>query len=174
MDLKKKYEEGCYLIDRRNYTGALKTFNEILKEDSKDYYALNKMGVSYAKMGSIEEAEKCFIRAIEINNAYGPSLVNMGNIQMENNDTQGAIEYYMEAIEKDPDNYLAYYNLAAVYKRAGNYNEYIKSIKKYKKIYKNYINHKELNALSNTNKNRVYLTAGGIAVLIILLVAIFN
>lgn len=174
MDLEKKYEEGCYLIDRKNYVEALKAFTEVLKEDSQSYPTLNKIGVTYVKMGEKEKAREYFLKALEINESYGPSLVNMGNIQSENGNRDGAIEYYEEAVKKDPEYYLAYYNLAAIHKANGNYEEYVKNIKKYKKSYKSYINNKELNDASKTNRSKIYLTAMGIAVVITFVIFIFN
>lgn len=132
------YVEACDLIEVGDFIQSQIILKEIIDKDPEHYRAINKLGVIYASRGLIEEAEKCFIKALEFHEEYPPAIVNMGNICKERKDYDSAMKYYLYSIEIDPAYYFAYYNIAVLYKKKNNYDEYIKYIKFYKKAFKEY------------------------------------
>lgn len=139
MTLDELYDKGCGELDLGKYEQALETFNSILEQNSEYYKALNKIGVLYARQNDLGNAKEYFEMALDINPDYGPSLVNLGNIYKELGDIELAKRYYEESIKVDVDYYLAYYNMACIYKERGDIEEYIKYIKKYKRLYKRHL-----------------------------------
>lgn len=137
--MERKYEKGCLLIDYGRYSEALEIFNEMLGEDDKSYEVLNKIGVIYAKQGDLKIAQGYFEKALEINESYGPSIVNMGNIYKESGDEDSALEYYSESTRLDPDYYLAYYNIGVLYKEKKMFDAYMKYMKEYKRRFRYHI-----------------------------------
>jgi tetratricopeptide (TPR) repeat protein len=144
MDMDSRYENGCREMELHNYESAEKIFKEILTDESKHYAeaAANKLGVIYAKNGQSVEGEKYFKLALSSCNSYAPALVNLGNLSLERGDIEVASAFYKNAIENDENYFLAYYNLAILFKKVGNYREYIRNYKIYKKLYKRHINRK--------------------------------
>lgn len=138
--LDKRYDEGCLDIETGRLDSALEIFKDLISENPDNYQAINKLGVVYANKKQLDKAEECFIRALEIEQYFGPALVNMGNIFEELGDGEEAEKYYKESIEYEPDYYMAYYNLSVLYKKRGHFDKYMKYIKEYKRSYKRHIN----------------------------------
>lgn len=174
MDLDEKYEESCRLIERGKFDEAISILDEIISQNSEQYFAINKKGVALANKNDLNEAESIFKRCLEVNPDYAPALVNLGNLQRQRGQLENAINYYNMAIELDPEYHYSYYNLASVYKSQKNFNEYFKYIKKYKRTYRHHIidTKKDIANKFNENKNKKYLAAFVFACIIIGMVLI--
>lgn len=170
MDYEDKYLNACALINNGQLNAAVKAFEEILKYDSLHYESINKIGVALAKQDKLDEALEMFNKCIYIKPEFAPAIVNIGNVYKEKSYNDKALVFYKMAIDVDENYYLAYYNLAALYKSMGNYDEYFINIKKYKRLYKLHINNMEKSQAEKVNKKHIYLTAIGIAMVIIFLV----
>lgn len=170
MNYESEYLNACSLLNNGQMNEAVKEFKEILNSDSNHHESINKIGVALARQNKLDEALEMFNKCIDIKPDFVPAIVNIGNIYKQKSDNQNALKFYNMATYVDENYYLAYYNLAAAYKSIGNYDEYFKNIKKYKKLYKQYINTKEKFEARKVNRKHIYLTALGIAVVIVLLV----
>lgn len=137
MIVEDKYNEACKYIENLNFTGAEYILIEILKEDNDNFVVLNKLGVVYAEQGDLNKAEEFFNKALNINENYAPSIVNIGNIYKEKREFEKAEKNYTYAIQINPEYANSYYNLAVLYKSLNNYAAYIKFIKEYKRHIKN-------------------------------------
>ncbi|NOZ68293.1 MAG: tetratricopeptide repeat protein [Deferribacteres bacterium] len=65
---------------RKQYDEAIKCFKECLNIVKKHYQSFGNMGLCYAKLGQRAQAIAALDRAIEINPAYEPAIVNRGII----------------------------------------------------------------------------------------------
>lgn len=132
----KQYKEACGLIERGCYKEAMEQLRVIIQQDEHNYAAINKLGVVYVAMQDIENAKECFKITLELNPDYAPAIVNIGNMQLESDDVHAALNYYQDAITKDSNYAMAYYNMAIAYKKLGDYSKYVNNIKKYKRCQK--------------------------------------
>jgi len=128
------FREGLEQLDRGKNVKALKNLLLVIEEDLENVVALNKAGVAYARLGEVEGAEKCFVRAIIANPQYVPALSNLGNIYMDRGDYDRAIALYKKALKYDPDYAVAHNNIAAAYKSVGNISKQVEHFKKSQKL----------------------------------------
>ncbi len=170
MNYESEYLNACSLLNNGQMNEAVKEFKEILSNDCFHHESINKIGVALAGQNRLDEALEMFNKCIDIKSDFVPAIVNIGNIYKQKSDNQNALKFYNIAINVDENYYLAYYNLAIAYKSIANYDEYFKNIKKYKKLYKQYINNKEKFAARKVNKKHIYITAIGIVVVMFLLI----
>lgn len=170
MNYEDKYLNACMLLDKGQMNEAVNEFEEILSCDCNHHESINKIGVALARQNKLDEALAMFNKCIDIKPDYAPAIVNIGNIYKQKSDNENALKFYNMATYVDENYYLAYYNLASAYKSMGNYDEFFKNIKKYKKLYKQYINDKQKIEAKKINRKHIYLTAIGIAFFIVFIV----
>jgi len=73
------------------------------------------LGVAYKDQGNIEEAVKCYKKAIETDPQHAESYYNLGNIYAQDKQFAVARDLYVKAISIDPFAARAYNNLGNVY-----------------------------------------------------------
>jgi hypothetical protein len=69
------------------------------------------LGVVLEGLGQIDEAAKCFQRAIDIDDAYSEAWVNLGNCKIHQGDVEAAKHCFTVAESLNPEDPLAKYNL---------------------------------------------------------------
>jgi tetratricopeptide (TPR) repeat protein len=69
--------------------------------------------------GKYDESERYYREILEQDAGQSSAWVGLGNIAMARKDTGRALEFYQKAYQADPNNYVASYNLALVYRRLG-------------------------------------------------------
>ncbi len=62
----------------------------------------NRIGVLYVRYGMVEEAESIFTKILK-SEQYGPTLVNLGNINLLRGDYEKALPLYESALQKDSE-----------------------------------------------------------------------
>lgn len=109
-------EEGKSLYKEGDYSGAYQSFQKaqaLAPEPSQlDAY----LAQAAYRAGKFDEAASAYQRTRE-NKSDLWSSYNQGNAQFRNNDIQGAIESYKDALRKNPNNDMARYNLAYAKKK---------------------------------------------------------
>lgn len=162
--------EACDLLDQNKLEEAQRLFEDILQQDEKSYFALNKIGVIHARQNSPDKAHQAFEAALAINPDFAPAIVNKGNLLLERGEYQASIDCYKDAITKDPEYYLAYYNIAIAYKKQNNLNEYLKNIKKYKKHYNEYLKSKDKAEAARLGSKKLVISGIVIVLLVLFLI----
>ncbi len=89
------------------------------KNNSSSYEHQMKKGDSAMFSGNIEEAEKYYLKALELKPDDINVRLELADLYSEKEDTQKAEELLKEVIEKDAVNYDAYRMLYAIYSEAG-------------------------------------------------------
>jgi tetratricopeptide (TPR) repeat protein len=84
-----------------------------IRKDGKSQILYNKMGVTYARYGFLDEASTWFEKVIADNDFY-PSLINLGNIYYLQKNASEASRYYARALKAKPDSEKALMGLAMV------------------------------------------------------------
>jgi tetratricopeptide (TPR) repeat protein len=95
---------------------------------------LNKRGVAHVRAGRRADAQADFQAALVLRPRFAPSLVNIGNLQLEEGRVEEAIASYEEAIRGDDRYAPAFANLGVAYRRLGRYNESVRALKQATRI----------------------------------------
>lgn len=88
-------------------------------ENDPDAYLMNALGRSYYLEGDLDEAERCFRRAVELDPKDFAAHLSLGKIQLHRKDREEAMKELQLAMELGPGQYDAIYTLAMAYRQFG-------------------------------------------------------
>ncbi len=106
---------GQCFFSEKNYSEAIKVFEDILLINNKNLSALNSLGRIYQEKRDILKAEKYFLKALEINDSSFYILNNIAGLYREKLNYNKAISYYKKALLINPNNPYIYNNLSKIY-----------------------------------------------------------
>ncbi|MDQ6826266.1 MAG: tetratricopeptide repeat protein [Candidatus Eremiobacteraeota bacterium] len=89
----------------------------------------NKRGVALVRMNRKNEAMAEFSTALKLQPGFAATLVNVGNLSLEDGDVRAAITYYEAAVQSDDSYAIAHLNLGVAYKKAGRYDEAVRELR---------------------------------------------
>lgn len=104
--------------------GLLAAFETPARERA---FLQNKRGVARMRQLRAEAAAEDFRAALALDPAHAPALVNLGNVALESDRIEEALQRYGEAAAADPNCARAYAGASAAYKRLGRYDEAVRS-----------------------------------------------
>ncbi|MDZ7771189.1 MAG: tetratricopeptide repeat protein [Balneolaceae bacterium] len=90
-----------------------------LEDSPDDPGLLNELGVGHQLLGEYEEAEKCFLKAIEEDPGEYTAYYNLANTYVEMERVEEAVNRYLDALDRKADFVPALNNLADIYCMAG-------------------------------------------------------
>ena len=129
----KLFDKAQAATDTKKYVEAVSLFNELLKNDPKDFQAFTELGTVYLLEQKLPDAEKAYVSAIGIRPKFFLALMNLGRLRMMQKNFEGAIEPLSVAVELKPTSADANYQLGESYlqvkkgsKAVGYLNEAIK------------------------------------------------
>jgi tetratricopeptide (TPR) repeat protein len=108
-------------IKLRNFKAAEQLLGEVLRNDPRSFIALNLLGLVQLNEGRTAEARRAFEEATRINPAYAPAHVNLGNTLVMLKEEDAALKEFLKAIELQPKDALALYNIGLIYGRQGKF-----------------------------------------------------
>ena len=86
---------------------------------SPDAELMDRLGRIYALEGSLDDAQRCFMQAAELDpNEHAP-LVGLAKIALQHNDRDLALKYLSQANLLAPREYAVLYSLESVYRQLG-------------------------------------------------------
>ena len=94
---------------------AVGFFNEILESEPKDFVVWTELGTFYFKENSLDNAEACYFKAIELKKDYFVALLNLGKLYVNRKQFDSAILVLSNAIARNPDSADAHYFLGESY-----------------------------------------------------------
>lgn len=87
-------------------------FSSMVKIDPASVYGWYNLGGAYAGAGEIQLAEKAWRKTISLEPKYSKALNQLGTAVLMQNRPDDAERFYLQAIQADPNNSEAHYNLA--------------------------------------------------------------
>jgi tetratricopeptide (TPR) repeat protein len=134
------YARGLAALEAGDYHQACAAFTEAFAlaaqagETAAQARALNKRGVAHVRAGRRSEGLADFEAALALSPRFAPSLVNVGNLQLEAGNVAEAIASYEAALRGDDRYAPAYANLGVAYRKLGRYDESVRALKKATRI----------------------------------------
>jgi tetratricopeptide (TPR) repeat protein len=98
---------------------AAKHYQEALKYDTKNKYALYDLALIDAARSNYGEAEKKYRVVLGIDPAYTPALFNLAILLKNQGNTTEATSLYRRLLTADPKNASAHMNLGLLLRQAG-------------------------------------------------------
>jgi len=117
----------------KDYDGAEKAWQKA-KSIQETADLMTDLGTLRLTQSKPDEAERFFLRAIELDQKYAPARYNAGVLNQKQNQLEKAAANYEAAIRIDPSYILAYYNLGLVRKAQGKKAEAIASMSQFVKL----------------------------------------
>ncbi len=105
-----------------NYQEAINLYQHIVAKEPNNQECLHFLGLAYAKKGEMEQAIH-FLQQAQAIHPEAAILNNLANAYKQNNQPALAIDYYLQAIELNPEYAQAHNNVANVYALQNQYNE---------------------------------------------------
>jgi tetratricopeptide (TPR) repeat protein len=104
------------LMARKDYVEAVKSYDELLREDPKNARMLNQMGIAYQELGDLDHAERSYKKAVHVDKTYVSAINNLGALEYSKTHYRKAIKYYRKAVVmRDGDRAVIYSNLGYAY-----------------------------------------------------------
>lgn len=111
---------GKAYLDKGRYAKAAEEFKKLIEIDPTFAGAYNNLAVIYIDHLKDDRIARKYIEAsLTLFPEYPAGYVNLGVIDLNNRKLRSAIKNFEKALELDPKNLLAYYNLGACYINLG-------------------------------------------------------
>lgn len=102
-DVERRYRVSLERFVENEIAPQVKRLREQLQGSNDQPGLRNKLGVLYARYGLLNQAEAEFKQAVA-RTEHTPSLLNLGNLYFMRGDHASALEYYLRAQKRAPDN----------------------------------------------------------------------
>ena len=123
--------EGVALHDRGDFDGAIRRYEEVLKENPQNVLALYEMSYSYYQKRDFQKSLELSYKTAQFKSDLVPRIyVQIGSCLDELGDPKNAIETYRSALKIFPSDFLIHYNLAVTHNKTGELDEARASLKK--------------------------------------------
>lgn len=106
---------------------SLEYWNRILRKDPANKVILTRSGDAYRSMGDLDEAQRCYEQALEIEDDLYATL-GLAIIARNRGDFDRAIDMLERLKKQDPDNHRVYVELAHAHARRGDPREAVKTL----------------------------------------------
>lgn len=129
LDLKEKINTALTFHESGNFAEAERIYKEVLETDTNNSSVLNLYGLLKYQNKEFDIAEELIKKAIKIN----PSAYfwgNLGRVYLDSKDFNKAINANKKAIECEPNDFDAWFNLALALKKNSQIDESIEAYKK--------------------------------------------
>ena len=123
------FQQAKLATSKGNYEKALSLYNQLIKQNPNHAPALTNRGLIWERMPTKTQAEKAknrhfaeqdYLRSLEVNPNQPETYNNLGALYMDMNQNGMAIQYFSEAIARQPNYFRALLNRATAYSKVGN------------------------------------------------------
>ena len=109
------FEKAIAAMKAKDSAKAVGFFNQILESEPKDFVAWTELGTLYFKENSLDNAEACYFKAIELKKDYFVALLNLGKLYVTRKQFDNAILVLSNAVASNPDSAEAHLFLGEAY-----------------------------------------------------------
>jgi len=81
---------------------AYESFDQLLAADPKDFVACTEVGTLLFNQGSLDNAEACYFKALQLKKDYFPALMNLGKLYLTRKKPDDAVLVFSNAVIVDP------------------------------------------------------------------------
>lgn len=147
-DFSEKYylSLGIFDINAGNMPEAIRNLDEVLKYNPNSDLTYFYKGIAYHSLGQKDKAYENYTKAIEINKNMIDAYFNRGQLIHETSPKE-ALDDFVSAVALDPKFIDAYYSIAAIQKKLGQYDEAIKNLDKILELEPSAVNARALKKL---------------------------
>lgn len=103
------------LMARKEFEGAIRAYDAILKNEPRNAPLLNKMGVAYQQMTDLRHSERYYKKAMQADKTFASAVNNVGTVEYERGHYGKAIGYYQKALTFGSEVPTIYSNLGYAY-----------------------------------------------------------
>lgn len=111
----KLFDKAMAASKNKNFDSAATYFNQLLKNDPKDFVALTELGTLYFRNEKLQQAEESYIKALAQKPNFPIAQINLGKLYLAQKEPDKAIVVLSEAVEKTPDSADAQHYLGEAY-----------------------------------------------------------
>lgn len=117
---KQLIDEGVTLHDKRDYSGAISRYEQVLRENPNNILALYEQSYSHFAKKDYQKCIEFGYKAAQFKSPLlGATYVQLGTCYDESGDSKKAVEIYKAGIKLSPSSTSLQYNLAVTYLRTG-------------------------------------------------------
>ena len=99
---KSLFDKAHAAVEKKDYENGVKLLNQIVEKDPGDFQAWTLLGTLYLVQEKRDEAEKAYLKAIEVQPAYALPLINLGRMLLTQKRFEEAAEKLTRAVELQP------------------------------------------------------------------------
>lgn len=114
-EAEKAFETAMKSSRDKDNQRAVAQFNAILEKDPKDFVAWTELGTVFFRMNSLDNAEACYFKAIELKKDYVMALLNLGKLYLSRQKADEAVLVLSNAVSSSPANADARHYLGEAY-----------------------------------------------------------
>ena len=126
-DLLALFNLGRVYSDKRQWKDAQQYFERLVEASSEDPIAWYNLAQVYVELdnpevsdyNTMEMAMQCYLRTLELDPKHLEASFKLMEVAMNHKKTDLALKVIEEAVENNPDEPLAYYNLISMYDKCG-------------------------------------------------------
>jgi tetratricopeptide (TPR) repeat protein len=110
--------QGVFLYRRGRYPEAAEQFRKVIERAPGMFKPYSNLGAALMDLGKYDEAEEALTQSLKVRKT-APALNNLGAIRVYQHRDSEAVEYFEQAVEMVPSDYVNIENLADCYHRLG-------------------------------------------------------
>ncbi len=95
--------EALTLERQGDYDAALTSYKLALRDQPHDHRVLQNMAIAYSKTGRLEEAIRCYRRALDLQPKLSGAHYGLGFLLLKRGDTQGAQQHIEKFLAAPPE-----------------------------------------------------------------------
>ncbi|MDA8561819.1 tetratricopeptide repeat protein [Gammaproteobacteria bacterium] len=110
-----RFHLACVFMEQKDNNNAIKEFLTIELDQPFHFETQTNLASCFLNQGKLELSKKHYFKAHELNKDDTQVLLNLGIINMHQNNLNGAINYYQKAISENPNFFDAHNNVAVAF-----------------------------------------------------------
>jgi TolA-binding protein len=99
---KSLFDKARTAVEKKDYANGVKLLNQIVENDQSDFQAWTLLGTLHLVQEKREDAEKAYLKAIEVRPTYALPLINLGRLLLTLKRFEEAADKLTRAVELQP------------------------------------------------------------------------